>query len=61
MSSVVMKFKNGMYCHPEMWNLSEKKKIKIIKQKSIYFSQVLFQKLCKEKAGKTLHYFLKVS
>lgn len=33
----------------------------IIKQKIIYFLQVLFQKLSKEKAGKTLHYFLNVS
>lgn len=48
-------------CHPEMWNLFEGKKNMIIKEKLIYFLQVLLQKLCKEEAGKTLHYFLKVS
>lgn len=48
------------YCHHEMSNWFEGKKFIIIKQKLIYFLQVLFQKLCKEEAGKTLRYFSKV-
>lgn len=54
---VVTVLKTCMYCHPETCNATYLKEI----IKHFFFLQVLFQKLSKEKAGKTQHYFFSVT